>query len=187
LAEVLQTRDHPEYAKVKMQGQYVSDAPVRRLFRSFNGVSGFRYLQLFEASDGTLIFVDRGFAPRDQAISSTPSEDVSLQGYLHPANRKGWLTPAPELENNIWYWRDTKAMAPKDIDTERFNDAFVIDLEVSDSTAKWPIAVGSPEDPVNNHFDYALTWFGLALALLVIYLVWHGKNGRLRLHKRSRS
>lgn len=31
----------------------------------------------------------------------------------------------------------------------------------------------------NNHFDYMLTWYGLALTLLVIYLIMHRRVGRL--------
>lgn len=31
----------------------------------------------------------------------------------------------------------------------------------------------------NNHFDYMLTWYGLALCLLIIYCVLHYQNGRL--------
>ena len=33
----------------------------------------------------------------------------------------------------------------------------------------------------NNHLDYMLTWYGLALALLVIYLILHAQRGRLGL------
>ena len=35
-------------------------------------------------------------------------------------------------------------------------------------------------DIPNNHLAYAITWFGLALALLAVYLVYHHRQGRLR-------
>jgi len=35
----------------------------------------------------------------------------------------------------------------------------------------------------NNHFDYMLTWYGLALTLCVIYLILHRRHGRLRFRR----
>ena len=31
----------------------------------------------------------------------------------------------------------------------------------------------------NNHFDYMLTWYGLAIVMLIIYGVMHHREGRL--------
>ena len=42
-----------------------------------------------------------------------------------------------------------------------------------------PRFAGYRVDIPNNHLQYALTWFGLALTLVGVYLVYHVKNGRL--------
>ncbi len=44
-----------------------------------------------------------------------------------------------------------------------------------------PYAAPKPIDPLppQRHFGYALTWWGLALALLAVYLAYHRSRGRL--------
>jgi len=37
--------------------------------------------------------------------------------------------------------------------------------------------------PPQRHFGYAITWWGLAIALGVIYAVFHHSQGRLRFRK----
>ena len=37
----------------------------------------------------------------------------------------------------------------------------------------------------NDHLQYAITWFALAVALIVIYLVFHHQRGRLVLRRRG--
>ena len=42
-----------------------------------------------------------------------------------------------------------------------------------------PIGGQTRVDIPNDHLQYAITWFGLGLALAVIYLVFHYQAGRL--------
>jgi len=46
-----------------------------------------------------------------------------------------------------------------------------------------PYGAPTPVDPLppERHFGYALTWWGLAAALFVIYWVFHASRGRLSL------
>ena len=37
----------------------------------------------------------------------------------------------------------------------------------------WPIGGQSRTEPRNDHLAYAITWYGLAAALVVIYVLWH--------------
>lgn len=37
--------------------------------------------------------------------------------------------------------------------------------------------------PPQRHFGYAITWWGLAMALMGVYLAFHHQRGRLRFHK----
>lgn len=43
------------------------------------------------------------------------------------------------------------------------------------------LAAGADVLPPARHLGYALTWYGLALVLVVIYFAYHGSVGRLRL------
>ena len=58
---------------------------------------------------------------------------------------------------------------------------FYIDV-VSDETSAENLPIKRPEIR-NNHFDYMLTWYGLAIVLFVIYLILHMQRGRLGFRK----
>ena len=49
------------------------------------------------------------------------------------------------------------------------------------SVGPWPKRRPPSLEIVNNHLDYALTWVGLALVLVVIYFAYHKAHGRIGL------
>jgi cytochrome oxidase assembly protein ShyY1 len=85
------------------------------------------------------------------------------------------FTPRDEPHHNLFYSRDPEAIArakgwgavaPYYIEQES--------PQLAGAPRAGPLVVKLP----NNHLQYAITWFGLALALAGIYLVW--LRGRLR-------
>ncbi|MBN4047704.1 SURF1 family protein [Oceanicaulis sp. AH-315-P02] len=169
------------WKKVSVTGHYRMEYPLTRIYGISNGLPGYRHLNVFETVDGRFLFVVRGFVPdRDGIkIAKIPNEQITLTGLLRSVGSASWLTPVPDLKENIWYRRDLPSMATTINLQENYEADFTLDLTIADSDKQWPNPVGEPPRPVNNHLDYALTWFGMALVLWVIYLVWHFKNGRL--------
>jgi surfeit locus 1 family protein len=43
------------------------------------------------------------------------------------------------------------------------------------------------ELPPQRHFGYAITWWGLAMALVGVYLAFHHQKGRLRFRNEGKS
>jgi surfeit locus 1 family protein len=56
----------------------------------------------------------------------------------------------------------------------------LIEADATPNPGGWPLGGQTNIDIPNNHLAYALTWFGLALTLTVIYLLYHAKQDRLR-------
>ena len=98
------------------------------------------------------------------AARSTPS-----------ANR--WFSFNPMPETDDWATGQNGMFAAQPIDSR-----FYIDVVPGEKSAE-NLPIKRPEIR-NNHFDYMLTWYGLALALFVIYLILHAQRGRLGLRKR---
>ncbi|MBV9260769.1 MAG: SURF1 family protein, partial [Pseudolabrys sp.] len=101
---------------------------------------------------------------------------VDITGVLRWPEERGLFTPGDEPNNNIWYLRDQRLMA-------RAKDwgpvaPFYVDQEEPQPAGGLPrvgkLALMLP----NNHLQYALTWFGLALGLAGVYVIWLA--GRLR-------
>ncbi|MFY0638206.1 SURF1 family protein [Maricaulis maris] len=85
----------------------------------------------------------------------------------------GLFTPGNDPDTNAWYSHDRAAMAA----------AFGIDPDSllpvwARSDSGMPASLS--RTPPAKHLGYALTWYGLALALIGVYLALHVSRGRLR-------
>ncbi len=135
------------------------------------------------------VLVNRGFVP--QALKdpltrpgSQPSGPVTVTGAIRLAEVPGAFTPENTPAANTWYWRDHAAMAAQAGRPEAL--AILIEAEAEtaaqgDPDRPWPLPGRAQPRIVNNHLGYAVTWFSLALGLVVIYGVFHASQGRLRI------
>jgi surfeit locus 1 family protein len=89
---------------------------------------------------------------------------------------RGLFTPADDPKTNVWYLRDPIAMAA----TKKWAAPapFFIDQETPVPPGGLPKPGKLSVELSNNHLQYAITWFGLALALAGVYGVW--LTGRIR-------
>ena len=87
----------------------------------------------------------------------------------HPSPEQP-VTPPDDPKDNVWYLRDSDAIAA----SKKWLTAapFYIDQES-------PVPPGGMPKPgklevhlPDNHLQYAITWFGLALALAGVYVAW---------------
>ena len=93
---------------------------------------------------------------------------------LEPLPAAGLFSAPNEPETKQWYRFDKDAMAQAlQIDPDRVLDVWA----VADNGLPAVLA----QTPPSRHFGYALTWYGLALALVGVYLALHIGQGRLKL------
>ena len=109
------------------------------------------------------VLVNRGWLP--EGVPPPPPGPATVEGYLHPADHPGWLSAADDPGERHFFT----------LDPARIGAALgVPDLEPFTLVAMGPPGqLPSPAQtlprPPNNHLSYALTWFGLAGALLVVF------------------
>lgn len=124
---------------------------------------------------GSIVVVDRGFVPIDHKDPATRTQgagrgSVDIVGILRWPETRGLFTPAADAKDNVWYLRDIAAMAAAKHWTN------VAPFYVEQESPLPPGGLPKPGKMVanlpDNHLQYAITWFGLALALTSIYLVW---------------
>jgi surfeit locus 1 family protein len=124
--------------------------------------------------DGGIMMVNRGFIPLERKSPTAHAQRipgiVNIVGVIRWPETRGMFTPADDLQGNVWYLRDPHAMAmAKKWDVTA---PFYIDQEAPVPAEGWPkpgkLSVNLP----NNHLQYAITWFGLALGLAGVYVVW---------------
>jgi surfeit locus 1 family protein len=130
-----------------------------------------------ETDDGWIVYVNRGFVPMQRKDVATRAEGqvdgrTTVVGMLRQPFGLSWFMPADDPVSNSWLSRDpakfaeaagyaTETVAPYVIDSE-----FDADLPGGLPQGGETIVAFS-----NNHLQYALTWFGLAIALVVVFVV----------------
>ena len=161
-------RADPEFARVTLTCRGLDRAPYVSLQTLVEGQAGVRLVSL--CSDEVPILVDRGFV--GEAISSRPSQaggsmPVVILGVLRRGEPANAFTPEPQGPHV--FVRDIGLMADLLGADGARRDVMVV-AETS-SNPEWralsPEAL--PTGLSNSHLGYAITWFGLALALAGVY------------------
>ena len=124
---------------------------------------------------GSIVLINRGFVPDDHKdpamrAEGVPHGIVDVVGVMRWSEIRGSFTPADDPKKNVWYLRDSNSIAT----FKKWATAapFYVDQESPTPAGGWPkpgkLEVRLPDD----HLQYAITWFGLALALAGVYVVW---------------
>ena len=119
--------------------------------------------------------VNRGFVPEDRKDAASRAAGqitgpVEIVGVLRWPEARTWFSAADDPVHNLWFVRDPHAMAAaKGIGAVA---PFYVEQESPVPPGGWPqpgkLVVNLP----NNHLQYVVTWYGLALVLVVVFVVW---------------
>lgn len=130
--------------------------------------AGYRIVSALVTPEGRRILVDRGYVPEEDLAMVADSGHIDVVGNLHRPSEVDSFTPDPDLKANIWFARDVPAMA-RALKTE---PVLVVARSVQgDNGAATPMPVDTSGIP-NDHLNYAITWFSLALAWLGMTAHW---------------
>ncbi len=128
------------------------------------------------------LLVNRGFVPLDQKDPATRqagqvSGTVKVPGLIYIPGPQGTFVPDNQPAENMWFFYDLKAMRQ----AAGLPEVLPVILEADKGVGPAAGPEGGQTQLAfkNDHLSYALTWYGLAISLFVIYLIFHYKAGRL--------
>ncbi len=147
--------DH-RFLSVLADGRLVGDE-IHVLASNKDTGAGYRVIGVLQ-TDGRRILVDRGFIPIPAKNAVRGAREIAIAGNLHWPDEVDKYTPEPDLDANIWFARDVPAMAVA-LNTEPV--MIVANFDTGDGVSAFPVNTTSIP---NNHLNYAITWFLLALA-----------------------
>lgn len=181
----------PELTRVAVSGAFlpVRSVPVRATLPATRGAPssgiGFFWMTPLRLGGEAIVFVNRGFVPSGPDFRpppiATPEGPQTVTGLLRLPERRQFFTAADDPAKGEYFVRDPAAMAravglaPAEV------APFFIDAERRPGDAAPPVGVDAREMIAripNNHLQYALTWFGLALTLVGVFLAF--ARSRLR-------
>ncbi len=132
--------------------------------------AGYRIIQPFN-TQGRTILIDRGFIPTTAKLADRVTGEMDVTGNLHWPDEIDSYTPEPDIGSNIWFARDVPALAAS-LGAE---PVLLIARSRTDPNVT-PLPVDTAGIP-NDHLQYAITWFGLALvwAAMTGYFLWRNR------------
>jgi surfeit locus 1 family protein len=116
---------------------------------------------------------DRG--QQDRAVTRLITHaPVTLTGYLRFPETAGALTPAENMTKRLWFTRDHLAMVRALGWGQEGSQVapFYIDLEAPVPASGIPKPGALKVHLKDDHLQYAITWFGLAGAVVIAFGVW---------------
>jgi surfeit locus 1 family protein len=171
-----------EFHPVVAEGIFQHDSEIFVGAIGPQGAAGFDVLTPLRATDGRTVLVNRGFVPTElrepaRLAAGQPVGPVRVAGLLRvpPATKPGWFVPDNRPDRNYWFWVDLPAIgAAAGLAGAGGRSAaapFYIDADATPNPGGWPQGGGTPLALPNDHLQYAITWFALAVAALVIFLL----------------
>lgn len=180
-----------EYTPVKATGRF-DYAGTSYFFATHMGQSGWYVYTPLTITDGTAagnsVLVNRGFVPYDMRDPLTwPGTQadgvVAIEGLARERlDTQPGMAPDNKPSDRTFYWKDWAAMARVAGLDEKSTLPFFIDAGFPDRN--YPVDV-LPQPGVtlinlpNNHLQYAITWYGLAVTLVVVMgaALWRRRRG----------
>lgn len=165
-----------EYRRVRVTGAFLheDETTVHGLMSAQRGqpVQGFYVLTPLRLRDGSSVIVNRGFVPTELRGAVRRAEgqlrgEVTMTGLMRAPEQHRLFVPANDPARNEWFTRDVGEIArSKGLDRIA---PFLIDADATPNPGGWPKGGQTRLVIPNDHLQYALTWFGLALTLLGVF------------------
>jgi len=166
-----------EYMRVEMTGELRASEEFH-IYTIRDGVAGWRVVSPFE-TDGRLVMLDRGFVPEPlkdaqaRADQPVPKGEITVTGLARAPGEKNFVTPDNEPQRNRWYWRDLESIVAQLPPAAQQRAApFFVEAEAGTLPGEWPRGGVTQLRLRDRHLSYALTWFGLALTLIGVYIAY---------------
>ena len=141
--------------------------------------------------NGKILFVNRGWVSEKYKLPynrkfSLIDKIVTIKGIARLPQKKGYFVPENDPQKNFWI-----TIKPDEIKTylklnqQNFITDFYIDVLRDRKKIVLPIGVKPEINLRNQHLSYAITWYSLSIALLIIYFLYHVSEGRLIIRKKE--
>ncbi len=171
-----------EFRRVAVQGRFRHDKELYLAARSMNGNAGYHVLTPLELTDGQEhILVNRGWVPlaRKEPETRAPGQAegiASVAGYLRRPVERGWFVPDNLPQRNFWFTIDIGAMATaKDISGLK---PYVLEADAAPNRGGFPIGGVTRFELSNEHLQYAITWYAMAVIGVAVYVLYHRRRAR---------
>tara|TARA_B100000941_G_scaffold153697_1_gene108976 strand:- start:123 stop:776 length:654 start_codon:yes stop_codon:yes gene_type:complete len=167
----LSQKNKQNYLKVKTSGFIDFKKQIYLYNLNDSGTPGFEVINPILINNENYL-LNRGWIPFEKKNSPEINifDQNNIIGTLRIQDRKNIFKPENDIEENYWFTLNRE-------DIFKFTDKkfskYIIYL---DGKYKLPMPKKITANISNNHKKYAMTWFSLAISILLLYLYFRKKN-----------
>ncbi len=179
-----------EYRRINIEGKYINEKEILVIGKTFEGNAGFHLLTPLITKNNKVFIINRGWISEKYKLqNSRPftiiKNNISINGIIRKPQNKGYFVPENDPIGNFWFTikprEIEKALNLQNLDFER---NFYISSIRNSKKLSLPIGVSGTPNFRNQHLSYAITWYSLAIVLIIIYLAFHFKEKRLTVKRK---
>ncbi|HJQ58444.1 MAG TPA: SURF1 family protein [Vineibacter sp.] len=175
-----------EYRKIRLSGTFLHDKEFYLLARSLNRNVGLQVVTPLRLESGDVVLFNRGWIPETRKDPVRRADGqlagvVTLEGVvrLTEADIGGWFVPKNQPDRNIWLTMDVTEMrraAGLPPAPSLRGDRWWVAADATANPGGFPIGGQTRVNLPNDHLQYAITWFLLAVALVAVYVAYHWRR-----------
>jgi surfeit locus 1 family protein len=162
-----------EYRHVRLSGHFLNDKETQ-VYTATDLGPGYWVVTPLKRDDGTIVLVDRGFVPMDKRDPRSRPQgestgETKVVGLLRISEPKGTFLRDNVPSENRWYSRDVAAIAK----ARNLSDVapYFVDADATPNPGGLPVGGLTRIHFRNAHLQYAVTWFAMALLVVVAAIV----------------
>lgn len=160
------------FAKVHLAGRLRTDLQARYGAELRGDTLGAQLIVPLERDGAAPVLVDLGWLPNDR-ISHLAFPKDSVDGFIRPPEHAGTFSGTDDPGQHLFYTLDP-AVIGASLGYSKVAPFTLVAMGAV-PTGVYPVPATEMPRPVDNHLQYAFTWFGFALTLLVIFTLYARK------------
>lgn len=165
------------YRRLFFRGRASDVDPIRVFGTNLKGKPGYFLYKPVVREFGRAVLVNFGWVPMElDELPKLPEGPVEISGVLMLSPEPGAFTPENDVAGNVWYTADVYDMAAHFGLGAKDHYHFRLFADHMGGNGFYPqggqVRVSIP----NDHLEYMFTWYGIAAALLAVFLFYGRKK-----------
>ena len=160
-----------EYTKVLLKKKDLKSKIF--LYHLNKGEIGFKVIVPYEVNSSLVVLVDKGWIRKDKIdlIKNTLLNEDVIEGYTKKIREKNLFTPNNNIKEDFLYSVETDSLK-KSLNKNIYPLLIIQTSKTNKDIVPNDYAIRLP----NNHLQYAITWYGLALVTIIFFLYYRKKS-----------
>ena len=142
------------------------------LYHLNKGEIGFKVIVSYEVNSSLVVLVDKGWIRKDKInlIKNTLFNDDIIEGYTKKIREKNLFTPNNNIKEDFVY-----SVEVDNLKKSLNKNIYPLLIIQTSKTNKNIVSNDYEISLSNNHLQYAITWYGLALVTIIFFLYYRKK------------